>query len=117
MKPTNLDDFHRQMIEAKQSYFLVEKIDLIQEVSSHAYVEVYNSFIPGFVYRSDCPFVTHNDPSMPLILNPTSKMYYCHYCTNAGNVVGFIRELESCSNSYAIIYLADKYNLDLPMEL
>ena len=117
MKSISLDEMYLQMVQAKQAHFLVDKVDLIQEVSSHRMVEVYNSWIEGFVYRSDCPFDSHGDPSMPLLLNPNRKIYYCHYCAKGGNVVGYIKELESCSNGYALIYLANKYNLDLPIEL
>jgi len=117
MKSISLDEYYNNLIEAKQSHYIIGKVDLIKEVRKYGPVMDFASDIPGFVYRCDCPFAGHNDPTQPMLLNPYKKIYYCHYCAAAGNVVGYLMKKMDMEASIVIRHIALEYELDLPFEL
>jgi DNA primase len=117
LKSISLNEYHNNLVEAKQSYYIIERVDIVEEVRKYGTVHPFDSDIPGFVYRSDCPFADHTDPKIPMLLNPYKKIYYCHHCAIAGNVVGFVMKKHNWEANIAIEFIAANHDLDLPFDL
>ena len=58
-----------------------------------------------------CPF--HHEKTGSFTVSPSKGIYKCFGCGKAGNVVGFIMEIEQCSYIEAIKQLAQRYHITI----
>lgn len=73
-------------------------------------------FIQGFKkvgvnYVAKCPL--HNEKTASFTVPPTNDMYKCFGCGKGGDVINLVMELDKCSFMEAVKKIADKYNIDL----
>lgn len=58
-----------------------------------------------------CPF--HNEKTGSFTVSPSKGIYKCFGCGKAGNVVGFMMDIEQCSYVDAIKSLAKRYGIEI----
>ena len=58
-----------------------------------------------------CPF--HTEKTGSFTVSPSKGIYKCFGCGKAGNVVGFVMEIEQCNFSDAIKQVARKYHIPI----
>lgn len=68
----------------------------------------------GRNYVGLCPFHNENTPSFNV--NKDMQIFRCFGCGKSGNVITFIREIESFNFVEAVHLLADKVNMELPQQ-
>lgn len=68
----------------------------------------------GRNYVGLCPFHSENTPSFNV--NKEMQIFRCFGCGKSGNVITFIREMESFNFVEAVYLLADKVNMELPKQ-
>ena len=73
------------------------------------YVELKKA---GSNYKGLCPF--HNEKTSSFSVNPSKNFYYCFGCQAAGNVVGFLMNIQGSSFVEAIEYLAEQLGREVP---
>ncbi|KXL54017.1 DNA primase [Anaerotignum neopropionicum] len=90
---------------------IVEEVRLQNDI-----VEVISQYVPlkkkGNSYFGLCPF--HNEKSPSFSVNSEKQFYYCFGCGAAGNVFGFVMEMENCDFPEALKKLADRAHITLP---
>jgi len=91
--------------------------ELIEEIRmQNDIVDVVSEYLPlkqkGSSYFGLCPF--HNEKSGSFSVNSEKQFYYCFGCGAAGNVYGFIMQMENCDFVEAIKRLAERANITLP---
>ncbi len=59
-----------------------------------------------------CPF--HHEKTASFSINATNQYYYCFGCKKSGDVITFIREIESLDFNDAVKYLAERAHMSLP---
>lgn len=79
-------------------------------------VQVISSYIPvnrkGNLYWASCPF--HHEKTPSFAINEDDQFYHCFGCGEGGDVVKFVREIESISYSEALEKLAKTAGMQLP---
>ncbi|MBK9554685.1 MAG: hypothetical protein IPO47_02430 [Bacteroidetes bacterium] len=58
-----------------------------------------------------CPF--HNEKTPSFTVSVPKGIYKCFGCGKSGNSVGFVMEHEQLSYREALIYLANKYHIEV----
>ena len=58
-----------------------------------------------------CPF--HNEKTGSFNVSPSKGIFKCFGCSKAGNVIGFIMEIEQCSYVEALKTVASMYNIQV----
>lgn len=91
--------------------------EIIEEVRlQNDIVEVVSQYVPlkqkGSSYFGLCPF--HNERTPSFSVNGEKQFYYCFGCGAAGNVIGFLMEMENCDFPDALQRLADRAHIELP---
>ncbi len=90
---------------------IVEEVRLQNDI-----VEVISQYVPlkkkGGTYFGLCPF--HNEKTPSFSVNSEKQFYYCFGCGAAGNVFGFVMEMENCDFPEALKKLADRTHIVLP---
>jgi len=90
---------------------IVEEVRLQNDI-----VEVISQYVPlkkkGGTYFGLCPF--HNEKTPSFSVNSEKQFYYCFGCGAAGNVFGFVMEMENCDFPEALKKLADRMHIALP---
>ncbi len=91
--------------------------EIIEEVRlQNDIVEVISQYVPlkkkGSAYFGLCPF--HNEKTPSFSVNSEKQFYYCFGCGAAGNVFGFVMEMENCDFLEALKKLADRAHITLP---
>lgn len=91
--------------------------EVIEEVRfQNDIVEVISQYVPlkqkGSSYFGLCPF--HNEKSPSFSVNSEKQFYYCFGCGAAGNVFGFLMEMENCDFPEALDRLAERAHIALP---
>lgn len=91
--------------------------EIIENVRhSNDIVDVIGSYVPlkqrGSTYFGLCPF--HNEGTPSFSVNPDKQLYYCFGCGAAGNVIGFVMQMENDSFPEALKRLADRAGIVLP---
>lgn len=59
-----------------------------------------------------CPF--HHEKTASFCVNPQGQFYYCFGCHKSGDVISFVREMESLDFSDAVKFLAERAKMPLP---
>lgn len=91
--------------------------EIIEEVRlQNDIVEVISQYVPlkqkGSSYFGLCPF--HNERTPSFSVNGEKQFYYCFGCGAAGNVIGFLMEMENYDFPEALQRLADRAHIELP---
>lgn len=91
--------------------------ELIKEVrNDNDIVDIVEEYVTlkkrGRNYVGLCPFHNENTPSFNV--NKEMQIFRCFGCGKSGNVISFIREMESFNFVEAVQFLADKVNIELP---
>lgn len=90
---------------------IVEEVRLQNDI-----VEVISQYVPlkqkGGSYFGICPF--HNERTPSFSVSSEKQFYYCFGCGAAGNVFGFLMEMENCDFVEALKKLAERANVQLP---
>ena len=68
----------------------------------------------GQNYFGLCPFHQEKTPSFSV--NPAKQIFYCFGCGAGGNVFSFIMRIQKISFPEAVIFLARKYHISIPLE-
>ncbi len=78
--------------------------------------DVVGKYVPlerkGGNFWGRCPF--HHEKTASFCVNPQGQFYYCFGCHKSGDVISFIREIESLDFSDAVKLLAERAKMPLP---
>ncbi|MBM6829899.1 DNA primase [Anaerotignum lactatifermentans] len=93
--------------------------ELIEEIRmQNDIVEIVSQYVPlkqkGSSYFGLCPF--HHEKTPSFSVNSEKQFYYCFGCGAAGNVFGFLMEMENCDFPEAVKKLAERANIPLPKQ-
>ncbi len=93
--------------------------EIIDEIIARTdIVELIGQYVPlkkrGHHYFGLCPF--HNEDTESFAVNPEKQFYNCFGCGKGGNVISFVRDMESLSFTEAAKKLADRAGIALPEE-
>ncbi len=91
--------------------------DIVQQIQLRAsIVEVVGDFVSlkkkGKDYKACCPFHNENTPSFSV--SSSRNIFKCFGCGKGGDAVTFVMEIEHISYPEALIYLAKKYQIEIP---
>ncbi len=90
------------------------KVDEVRDASD--IVDVVGEYVSlkrqGSRYVGLCPF--HNEKTPSFGVNPNMGIYKCFGCGKAGNVFGFLMEVENVGFVEAVRMLAERANIALP---
>lgn len=90
-----------------------ETIEQVQQAAD--IVEVVGDFVSlkkkGHYMMACCPF--HNEKSPSFSVTPSKGIYHCFGCGKSGDSIQFIMDHETFTFSEAIVYLANKYNIEI----
>ncbi len=87
-----------------------EAADILQEMAERG-VELKRS---GRRWRALCPF--HNERTPSFYVDPELGLYHCFGCGASGDVITFVMEKDGLSFWEAVLYLAEKYGVEVPKE-
>lgn len=84
--------------------------------SKNDIVEVINGYVPltrrGNSFWGKCPF--HHEKTASFCVNGTDQFYYCFGCHKSGDVISFVREMESLDFADAVKFLAERAKMPMP---
>lgn len=84
--------------------------------SKNDIVDVIGAYVPltrrGNSFWGKCPF--HHEKTASFCVNNTDQFYYCFGCHKSGDVISFVREMESLDFADAVRYLADRAKMPVP---
>ncbi|MCD8040801.1 MAG: DNA primase [Clostridia bacterium] len=86
---------------------LVEKTDIVEVAGSYLHLEK-----KGGTYWACCPF--HHEKTASFHVDEGRQFYHCFGCSASGNVITFVKEMESCDFVSAVKILADRANMTIP---
>ena len=90
-----------------------ETIEQVQQTAD--IVEVVGDFVSlkkkGQYMMACCPF--HNEKSPSFSVTPSKGIYHCFGCGKSGDSIQFIMDHETFTFGEAIVYLANKYNIEI----
>lgn len=87
--------------------YIKERIGIVDVVRE------YVTLKPAGVYlKGSCPF--HSERTASFTVSPHKEIFYCFGCHTTGDVIGFIAQIEHCSQLEAAKLLADRFNIELP---
>ena len=82
-------------------------------------VSVVSKYVPldrkGRLFWGRCPF--HGEKTPSLSINDIDNMFYCYGCHVGGNVIEFIKRIETIEFLDAVKLLASWANIDVPDDL
>lgn len=92
-------------------------LKFLEEVKSkNDIVEVISGYVPltrrGNSFWGRCPF--HHEKTPSFCVNGADQFYYCFGCHKSGDVISFIREIESLDFADAVRFLADRAKIPVP---
>ena len=84
--------------------------------SKNDIVEVISGYLPltrrGNSFWGKCPF--HHEKTASFCVNGTDQFYYCFGCHKSGDVITFVREMESLDFADAVRFLAERAKMPMP---
>ena len=83
------------------------KNDIVDVISRYVRLEQRGSSFWG-----RCPF--HHEKTASFSVNASNQFYYCFGCHKSGDVITFIREIESLDFNDAVKFLAERAHIPLP---
>ena len=88
---------------------LFARSDIVDVVGSYVHLTSKSGS-----YWGCCPFHNEKTPSFHVL--PDKQMYHCFGCKKGGDVITFVREMESFSFGEAVRYLAKRAGMEVPEE-
>ena len=93
--------------------------DFLQELRNRADIETTISSYVNLkravrISKGLCPF--HGEKTASFTVYPDTQSYYCFGCGNGGDVITFIKNIETLAYIDAVRFLADRVGLDMPDE-
>ena len=93
--------------------------DKIEEVRQSAdVVDIVSEYVTlkrsGQNYFGLCPFHPEKSPSFSV--NSSKQIFHCFGCGVGGNVISFIMKIENLSFPEAVLFLAKKVGVNIPLE-
>ena len=89
---------------------------LAQLKNKNDLVEIINGYVPlerrGGNWWGRCPF--HHEKTPSFSVNAQEQFYHCFGCGASGDVITFIREIESLDFIDAVKFLAERAKIPLP---
>lgn len=94
--------------------------DFINEIiQKNDIVSVCSKYVPlerkGRYYWCRCPF--HGEKTASLCINDVDNFFYCYGCHTGGNVIEFVKRIESIEFMDAVKLLASWANIEVPENL
>lgn len=89
---------------------IIQKNDIISVCSKYVPLER-----KGRYYWCRCPF--HGEKTASLCINDIDNFFYCYGCHTGGNVIDFVKRIESIEFMDAIKLLASWANIEVPENL
>lgn len=89
---------------------LQQRIDIVDIVGEH--VQLRRS---GRSFMGLCPF--HNERSPSFSVSPDRQMFHCFGCGAGGTAIRFVMDIEGLTFVEAVVRLAERVNMTLPVEL
>lgn len=94
--------------------------DFINEIiQKNDIVSVCSKYVPlerkGRYYWCRCPF--HGEKTASLCINDVDNFFYCYGCHTGGNVIEFVKRIESIEFMDAVKLLATWANIEVPENL
>jgi DNA primase len=89
--------------------FIRNKIEIEKVVSDYVLLKPAGSYLKGL-----SPFKKEKTPSFTV--SPNKKIFYCFSTHIGGDIIDFIKNVENCSKIEATMFLAKKYNIEIPKE-
>ena len=86
---------------------LMQKNDIVTVASKYCTLQR-----KGRYYWARCPF--HGEKTPSLCINEYDGFYYCYGCHTGGNVITWVKNIESLSSMEAIQMLASWANMEVP---
>ncbi|MCQ2386878.1 MAG: DNA primase [Clostridia bacterium] len=86
---------------------LKSKNDIVDTISKYVHLEQ-----KGGNYWGRCPF--HHEKTPSFCVNPQGQFFYCFGCHKSGDVITFVRAIESIDFADAVKILADKAKMPIP---
>ena len=86
---------------------LKNKNDIVDVIGKYVVLEQRGSNFWG-----RCPF--HHEKTASFCINSAGQFYYCFGCHKSGDVISFIKEIESLDFNDAVKFLADRAKIPLP---
>ena len=84
--------------------------------SKNDIVEVISGYVPltrrGNSFWGRCPF--HHEKTPSFCVNGTDQFFYCFGCHKSGDVITFVREIESLDFADAVKFLAERAKMPMP---
>ena len=84
--------------------------------SKNDIVDVISGYLPltrrGNSFWGKCPF--HHEKTASFCVNGADQFYYCFGCHKSGDVITFVREMESVDFAEAVKILADRAKIPMP---
>ncbi|MBP5466515.1 MAG: DNA primase [Clostridia bacterium] len=84
--------------------------------SKNDIVEVIGAYVPltrrGNSFWGRCPF--HHEKTPSFCVNGTDQFYYCFGCHKSGDVISFVKEMESLDFADAVRFLAERAKMPMP---
>ncbi len=87
---------------------LRKSVDIVDVISE--YVQLRRT---GRSFVGLCPF--HNEKSPSFSVSPDRQLYHCFGCGAGGTVLRFVMDIEGLTFSEAVVKLAEKAGLTLPV--
>ncbi|MCT4632890.1 MAG: DNA primase [Firmicutes bacterium] len=88
------------------SEVIMERVSIVDVINS--YVQLKQT---GRNHKGLCPFHSEKTPSF--VVSDEKQVYHCFGCGAAGNVIGFIMNIENLDFLDAIEFISEKYGIDL----
>lgn len=86
---------------------VVARSDIAEVISQYMRLQPKGQRLWGL-----CPF--HGEKTPSFSVNTQEQFFYCFGCHKGGDVVTFVREMEKCEYTEAIIRLAERLNMPIP---
>ena len=86
---------------------LKNKSDIVDVVGRYVRLEQR-----GGNFWGKCPF--HHEKTASFSVNSTGQFFYCFGCHKSGDVITFVKEIESLDFNDAVKFLAERAGMPLP---
>ena len=86
---------------------ILTKADIADVVGNYVSLKSKGSNMWGL-----CPF--HDEKTPSFSVNPSKGIFKCFGCNKGGNAIAFIMAIEGLDYREAILFLADKYGVEIP---
>ncbi|CDF58054.1 DNA primase [Thermobrachium celere] len=87
---------------------VIEYNDIVDVISDYINLKKV-----GRSYVGVCPF--HNDRGPSLSVSPDKQLFHCFGCGAAGNVIGFIMKIKNLEFKDAVLYLAERADINIDL--